>query len=72
MVIILNGKPIFAGKSGFRSRDPLFQGMIGYHDAVYLDLKEGENKLVFAVTEIFGGWGMMAKFENIAGIDTSY
>lgn len=68
VVILLNGKPIYTGKSGFRSRDPLFQGMIGYHNAVFLDLKQGENELVFTVTETFGGWGLMAKFENIHGI----
>ncbi|MGF1671721.1 MAG: hypothetical protein ACFCU6_14850, partial [Balneolaceae bacterium] len=68
LVIILNGKAIYTGKSGFRSRDPLFQGMIGYHDAIFLDLKEGDNELVFAVTETFGGWGLMAKFEDVTGI----
>jgi hypothetical protein len=68
VVILLNGKPVYSGNSGFRSRDPLFQGMIGYHDAVFLDLKEGENKLVFTVTETFGGWGLMAKFDNLSGI----
>lgn len=68
IVILLNGRPIFAGKSGFRARDPLFQGMIGYHDAVFLDLIKGENELVFAVTETFGGWGLMAKFDDSSDI----
>ena len=68
VVILLNDKPIFTGKSGFRARDPLFQGMIGYHDALFLDLKEGENELVFIVTERFGGWGLMAKFEDSGGV----
>jgi len=68
IVILLNGKPIFTGKGGFRARDPLFQGMIGYHDAVFLDLKEGDNELIFVVTETFGGWGLMAKFEDVTGI----
>jgi hypothetical protein len=67
-VILLNGNPIFTGKSGFRARDPLFQGMIGYHDALFLDLKKGENELVFIVTERFGGWGLMAKFEDSGGV----
>jgi hypothetical protein len=68
VVILLNGKPIFTGKSGFRSRDPLFQGMIGYHDAVFLDLNDGDNELLFVVTDTFGGWGLMAKFEDVTGI----
>jgi hypothetical protein len=70
VVIFLNSKPVFAGKSGFRSRDPLFQGVIGYHDALFLDLRKGFNELVFAVADAFGGWGLMAKFENSSGIKT--
>ncbi len=69
VVILLNGKPMYTGKSGFRSRDPLFQGMIGYHDAVFLDLKKGDNELIFTITEAFGGWGLMAKFEDVNGIE---
>lgn len=68
IVILLNGKPMYTGKSGFQSRDPLFQGMIGYHDAVFLDLNEGDNELIFTVTETFGGWGLMAKFDDVTGI----
>ena len=69
VVILLNGKSMYSGKSGFRSRDPLFQGMIGYNDAVFLDLKKGKNELVFTVTETFGGWGLMAKFDEVTGIE---
>jgi hypothetical protein len=68
VVIFLNGKPIFAGRSAFRSRDPLFQGVIGYHDTVFLDLKQGTNELVFAVADGFGGWGLMARLENPDGV----
>lgn len=70
VAVFLNGKPIFAGKSGFRSRDPLFQGMIGYHDALFLDLRQGTNELVLAVADAFGGWGLMAKFEDPSGTKT--
>lgn len=67
VVVFLNGTPVFAGRSGFRSRDPLFQGMIGYHDALYLPLEKGDNELVFAVADAFGGWGLMARLEEPAG-----
>ena len=43
-LIGLNGQPVFAGTAGFRSRSPLFQGMVGWHDAVYLDLQRGANE----------------------------
>ena len=67
-VVYLNGQPLFAGQAAFRSRSPLFQGMLGLNDALYLDLEEGANELVFALTEIFGGWGLKARFEDPSGI----
>lgn len=61
--IYLNGKLLFTGNSRWRSRDIGFNGIIGLHDHVCLDLKKGENELLFVVTEWFGGWGHMAKLE---------
>lgn len=61
--IYLNGRPLFEGNSRWRARDALFLGTIGMNDSVYLDLQDGENELVFAVTEWFGGWGVMARLE---------
>jgi len=66
--IYLNGRPIFEGQSGFRSRDDTFMGMIGWNDAVYLDLHAGENVLLCALAESFGGWGLQARFEDASGI----
>jgi len=67
--IFLNRKIIYDGQRIFQSRDPSYWGTIGYFESIYLDLKEGENELWFVVTENFGGWGMMAKFDNIEGIE---
>ena len=67
-VVYLNGRPLFAGQAAFRSRSPLFQGMLGLNDALYLELEEGTNELVFALTEIFGGWGLWAQFEDPTGL----
>ena len=67
--IFLNGQIFFTGKSAFRSRGPTFLGIVGVdNDAVYLNLKKGENELVLAVTEIFGGWGFICKLDDMAGI----
>jgi len=41
---------------------------MGLYDTVYLSLKKGKNELWIAVSENFGGWGIMAAFENMAGI----
>ena len=63
IVIFLNGEPIYEGYSAFGYRYPFALGILGSkNDAVYLPLKPGENELIFAVSEIFGGWGFMANW----------
>jgi hypothetical protein len=56
--LFVNGKPLYLGQRVFRSRDYRYLGTIGYYDVVYIDLKQGENEVVFAVSEMFGGWGL--------------
>lgn len=63
-----NGPAIYSGNNNFRTRDYRYLGTIGYFDAVYLALKKGENTIILAVSETFGGWGVMAKWENMDGI----
>lgn len=59
--IFVNGRLIFAGESGYQSRDPAFLGIVTLGpDAIYLDLQTGRNDIVFAVSETFGGWGFAA------------
>jgi hypothetical protein len=60
--VYLNGRKLFEGRSAYRERDPSFLGIIGYHDTVMLPLEEGSNQLVVKVTEVFGGWGLMARW----------
>lgn len=55
--LYLNGDLIFAGNDGFRTRDYRFLGLIGFYDSVGLNLVPGENQIVAAVSETFGGWG---------------
>jgi hypothetical protein len=60
-VVYLNGKPLFAGNDTYRSRDYRFLGSIGYWYELQLPLEPGANELVLAVSESFGGWGVMAR-----------
>lgn len=62
------GQLIYAGSDVYQSRDYRFLGTLGLYDALYLPLKKGENELWLAITENFGGWGVMAYFENRTGI----
>jgi hypothetical protein len=65
----LNGHILFTGNRTWLSRDPNFLGIVGVdNDAVYLDLKKGENELLLAVTETFGGWGFICKLGDMDGI----
>ena len=66
--VYFNGIAIYSGNTAFRTRDYRYLGTIGYFDAVYLPLKKGENTVLIAVSETFGGWGLMAKWENMDGI----
>jgi len=63
-----NGQAIYSGNNSFRTRDFRYLGTIGYFDAIYLPLKKGENTIMLAVSETFGGWGVMGKWENMEGI----
>jgi len=61
VTVFLDGKPLFAGNSAYRSRDASFAGIIGYHDVLYLPLKAGDNELLLAIAESFGGWAFMCR-----------
>jgi hypothetical protein len=64
VTVFLNGKPIYSGNNEFGIRAPNATGLFTYDaDALFLPLKKGENELVLAVTEFFGGWAFMGKWE---------
>jgi len=60
-IVFLNGERLFRGSDGYRARDYRFLGSIGWFDTVYLPLVVGDNELVVAVAEDFGGWGLQAR-----------
>ena len=67
--LFLNDKAIYEGHDRYMSRDYRYLGTIGFFDTVYLPLKKGQNELWFLITEAFGGWGLQAKFDDIAGLE---
>jgi len=66
--VYLNRRLLYRGDDTYLSRDYRFLGSIGYFDALYLLLREGENELLMAVSEELGGWGIQAKLESLAGL----
>jgi len=66
--VFLNGRLLFSGDDGYRSRDYRYLGTIGLFDTIYLPLQKGDNELVFAVSESFGGWGLIADIAETGGV----
>jgi len=64
VTIFLNGRPLFAARNGLSARYSTDLGLMTPDDAVYLPLRPGENELLFAVAEAFGGWGLEARLDQ--------
>ena len=69
--VYLNGRLLYSGDNGYRTRDFRYLGTIGLFDALYLPLEKGKNSLLFAIGESFGGWGIMAAFDDAEGLKIS-
>lgn len=72
VVAILNGTPIYRGNNNYKSRDYRYLGTIGLFDSIYLNLKKGENILLMAVSENFGGWLITGRFSNENDLKIKY
>lgn len=69
VTVFLNGRPIMSGDQRYSFDNPRQEGVIGFHQAtVYLPLRAGENQLILAVSDGFGGWGVMGRLEDAAGV----
>ncbi|HLE57799.1 MAG TPA: hypothetical protein VJB15_12005 [Rhodothermia bacterium] len=61
--VYLNGLLVYRGSNDYQSRDYRYLGTIGLFDEVPLRFREGRNELTVAVSESFGGWGLIATLE---------
>lgn len=69
VTVFLNGRALFSGDNSYSFDAPRRLGLISIDQGtVYLPLTSGRNELVFAVSEVFGGWGLMARFEDMGGL----
>ena len=66
--IYLNSKRIYSGDAGWKVRDYRFLGTVGFFDSVGLDLREGENEVLAAVSETFGGWAWAGAMADQSGV----
>lgn len=67
--VFLNGALVFTGDNTYLSRSGRYLGVMTVNnDALYLPLHRGDNELIFAVSEAFGGWGLVARLGDLDGI----
>lgn len=67
--VFLNGRILFSGDQRYIFNFPRQEGLIHLDQAsVYLPLEKGENEVRLVVSEVFGGWGLMAQFEDPTGL----
>jgi hypothetical protein len=65
VTVFLNGAPLFSADDSYSFDRPRRDGLIGLDQGtVYLPLRAGENELVLAVTDVFGGWGLMGQLDR--------
>lgn len=69
VTLFLDGRPIFAADAHYSHDRPRQDGLIGLHQAtVWLPLRAGENEVLLAVADGFGGWGLMARLDPAGGV----
>ena len=61
ITVFINGVPVLNSTNAYLSRDPGFQGLIGFNDELMLPLRQGDNEITLLIGEEFGGWGFMMR-----------
>ncbi len=64
VIVLLNGRRIFAGDAHYSYDRPRQEGLIGLWQAVlWLPLARGDNEVLLVVSDGFGGWGLTARLD---------
>ncbi len=62
--VFFNGQLVFSGNNAFRYKGLTHRGDIKLEgNALYLNLKEGENEILCAITDKANGWAILGKLE---------
>jgi hypothetical protein len=70
--VFLNGRPLFAGEASYSYDDPRREGLIELSQArLWLPLTAGDNDLQILVSDTFGGWGLMGRLVDAAGVEVT-
>jgi hypothetical protein len=69
VTVFVNGRPLFAGDAHYSFDEPRQEGVIGlFQSMAWLPLQRGDNEILLAVADGFGGWGLTARLEPTAGV----
>ena len=69
VTVFVNGRPVFSGDAHYSFDRPRQEGLIGLHQAtLWLALEPGENEILFALADSFGGWGLIGQLEPKPGV----
>jgi len=67
--VFLNDHLVYSANNSYLSRSGRYLGVMTVdNDVISLALKKGRNEIVVAVIENFGGWGVVAKWEDLEGM----
>lgn len=67
--VFVNGRLVYSANNSYMSRSGRYLGVMTVNDVIDVSLEEGQNDIVVAVIENFGGWGVMARWEDREGIE---
>lgn len=69
VTVFLDGRPVYSGRFGYVYNFPRQDGLITLDQAtVHLPVEPGEHEVVVAVSDVFGGWGLMGRILDRDGI----
>ena len=68
VTVFVNGTPIFAGDAHYSFDQPRQEGLIGrWQSTLWLPLRDGENEVLLAVVDGFGGWALTGRLDPADG-----
>lgn len=69
VTVYLNGRILYYGDQHYSFNFPRQEGLIHLDQAsLYLPLEKGDNEVRLVISEVFGGWGLMAQFPDPSGL----
>jgi hypothetical protein len=69
ITVFVNGRPLFSGDAHYSFDVPRQEGLIALSQATaWLPLRRGDNEILLAVSDGFGGWGLMAQLDPAPGV----